>query len=524
MGLMERRSRIAACISLPLTTVVLTASWFSVQACGTAQGNAKRDTSQPASVPPAVPLSVLHSGVDSVFAAPGKSYDAGLLHRLFYGDLHRDLWRIPLKVEVLRLDTFAGGLTVQRLSGGNQTLGLRFIGRDGFVYQFRSIVKSPRSALSSPGRWTPVTAALEDQMAAQFPLAPMVVAQLTEAVGVLAAKPRPVVLPDDPRLGQYRAAFAGRMGWIEMRPETREGERPGFAGSVRIADTYSLYHELAMNPRSHVDARALLRARLIDLLIGDWDRHQDQWRWAGFVDGDRLRWEPIPRDRDWAFPHVDGALRILVSPFLPQYVGFSSKFPKIVRLTWETGPIDRILLSRLDRAEFNAVAREVSEKLTDDVLRNAVAVLPREYKETGDKILLSLRVRRDNLWRAAAHFYELLARDPGVRGTLKADSATITTDGRAVRLELHAIGSERLLLFDRTFRAGETKEVRLYLLDGDDRVVITGATALPLKFRIETGGNNDIVLDRTGGRNVEITGTRARSIPPLDTGYAPPQR
>ncbi len=37
-----------------------------------------------------------------------------------------------------------------------------------------------------------------------------------------------------------------------------------------------------------VDARAYLRARLMDVLIGDWDRHLEQWRWARYEnDGER---------------------------------------------------------------------------------------------------------------------------------------------------------------------------------------------------------------------------------------------
>jgi len=51
------------------------------------------------------------------------------------------------------------------------------------------------------------------------------------------------------------------MGWIEVRPDERPGDRPGFAGSSTIIGTEELYEELRENPRSFVNARALLRAR-----------------------------------------------------------------------------------------------------------------------------------------------------------------------------------------------------------------------------------------------------------------------
>ena len=55
-----------------------------------------------------------------------------------------------------------------------------------------------------------------------------------------------------------------------------------------------------------MDARAFLNARLFDLVIGDWDRHRGQWRWARFGDQPVTRWVPIPQDRDQAFIRYDG--------------------------------------------------------------------------------------------------------------------------------------------------------------------------------------------------------------------------
>jgi hypothetical protein len=51
----------------------------------------------------------------------------------------RDLWRVPVKVQVLDCDGYAGGLTVVRRGGGKQTFSLRMRGADGVLYNFRSI-------------------------------------------------------------------------------------------------------------------------------------------------------------------------------------------------------------------------------------------------------------------------------------------------------------------------------------------------------------------------------------------------
>jgi len=40
---------------------------------------------------------------------------------------------------------------------------------------------------------------------------------------------------------------------------------------------------------------------MLDLLIGDWDRHEDQWRWKVEKTKKKNIYSPIPRDRDQVF-------------------------------------------------------------------------------------------------------------------------------------------------------------------------------------------------------------------------------
>src|SRR4051794_2658678 len=61
----------------------------------------------------------------TVRMAAGPQYRAGWFHRLFFGTRYRQLWATPIEVEVLDLDTFAGGLRAARRGGGQQTKSLR---------------------------------------------------------------------------------------------------------------------------------------------------------------------------------------------------------------------------------------------------------------------------------------------------------------------------------------------------------------------------------------------------------------
>jgi hypothetical protein len=72
-----------------------------------------------------------------------------------------------------------------------------------------------------------------------------------------------------------------------------------------------------------VDSSEFFRARLLDLFLGDWDRHEDQWRWADTKKGSEKKYFAVPRDRDQVFHLTEGvfptsASRPWIAPYLPQ--------------------------------------------------------------------------------------------------------------------------------------------------------------------------------------------------------------
>src|SRR4249920_3916483 len=78
---------------------------------------------------------------ESTTVVAGASYKASGLHEWLFGKHYRALWITPIRVEVLNLGTFAGGLTPVKEGGGLQTQALRFTGADGKEYAFRSVNK-----------------------------------------------------------------------------------------------------------------------------------------------------------------------------------------------------------------------------------------------------------------------------------------------------------------------------------------------------------------------------------------------
>jgi len=426
-----------------------------------------------------------------------RDYEAGKFHRFLLGDGYRDLWRAAIEVEVLDLGTFAGGLTPIRRGGGKQTLSLTFQSPAGREWKFRSIDKDPSAVLSEDLRGTFVDTLVQDQVSAAHPLGPMLVDPLIEAVGILSAKHQLVYLPDDERLGQFRKAFGGTLGFMEPKSRAHPPVTPGFEGFHRLIDTVELWERLDEHPEEKVDARALLRARLFDLLINDFDRHKDQWQWARRT-GSQL-WEPVPEDRDQAFVSYSGPVMSIVRRVQPRLVDFGPRYPSIFGLTWQGRFIDRRHLAEMEWSQWEEAVSSLQTNLTDAVIDAAFLRLPEEYRQiTSDHTADALKSRLRRLPEAARHFYRQLAEDVEIHGSDKPEIVTVEpAENSMIRIRVARPNGETIFL--RRFDPRETKTARLYLKGQDDRVVrLPGTRAIDLRV---IGGKGDDELDdsQSGG-------------------------
>ena len=399
------------------------------------------------------------SAGDSIEIVPGAKYQAGGLHRTLLGNGYRDLWATPLRVQVLDLATFRGGLRPLKESGGNQTKSLRFVTPDGTEYVFRSVAKD---AVTFPPAFkgTVVQSIARDQVSSHFPVAGLVAAPILQAAGVLHVTPMLVVMPDDPRLGEFQSKFANRLGMIEEYP-TVPKNAPGFAGAVEIIGSDSLLVLIDSSSGEQVDARALLAARLMDMLLNDWDRHQGQWMWARMQPGPAAPWLPIARDRDKAFISYGGALPGMARLASPNLMSFDSTYPSVRGLTWNSLPFDRRMLSGLNKSVFDSVAATLAHKVTDSVIDAAVQALPVEYRSIQPLIAQTLKVRRDSLSVVADRFYFYLAPYVDIHASDVAEQATVTrVDDRFVVVQLQT-SDGNAYLFPPVRPRGNPRDTRL---------------------------------------------------------------
>jgi hypothetical protein len=312
-------------------------------------------------------------GSDSVVVVPGEIYKAGHFHETLLGKNYRDEWTAPIKVPVLNLRTFHGGLKPGKTGGGAQTVSLRFSAADGSDWVFRS-VKKKFSVLPAQYKGTIVWYIVRDQGSASHPLGAIATDPIQTAAGVLHPHPAVAMMPDDPLLGENQKEFAGMLGEMEERPEVPKNG-PAFAGASKIIGSDTLLDRLNTDPETRVNARALLTALEVDMLIGDNDRHPDQWKWAQFG-GHEAAWVPIAEDRDHAFVSYEGALMHMARIALPNLVTFNSSYPDPQALFANAIEFDRRVLGSLEKSVWDSVATSLQQKITDGVIDNALGTLP----------------------------------------------------------------------------------------------------------------------------------------------------
>lgn len=435
-------------------------------------------------------------GEDSVTVQASRKYGASGVHSFLLGDNYRDLWYKPITVPVLDLGKYAGGLTALEEGGNAQTRNLHLRGGDGREYVFRPVFKEVLE-LPDVFKRTLVEDIFADGLSASHPAATVLPNALLRASGLIHAEPELFVMPDDERLKEFRKNFAGKLGTMEEFPEDPKNTR-GFGGAVDIINSEDLLEHINEDASHRIDAHALLTARLVDLLIGDNDRHPGQWKWARFADGDTALWVPIPRDRDKAFVSYEGFLLNVARIALPRLVTYRN-VPQTASF-YNAVNFDRRLLVSLNRAAFDSTAKFLQRVITDSVIDAAIRSMPKEYQGVEPDLASRIRSRRDVLPRSADGYYRGLFTIVDLHGTDAADKATITrqADG-SVDIKLAAKGVTYL---DRRFETSDTREIRLYLHDGADSAIVTGDVPRSIPLWIVGGDGANALVDSStvGGR------------------------
>jgi hypothetical protein len=444
-----------------------------------------------------------------VRVSASEQYDAGPVHDFLLGENYRGTWSTEIEVPVFDLGSEKGGLRILQKGGGQQTLSLRLEARDGKEYTLRSIEKYPEKAVPEMFRGTFAQDLVQDQISASHPYAALVVPMLADAAGIYHTNPRVVYIPDDPRLGLYRKDFANTLALFEERPAGDWKESLFFGNSTNIVNTSKVLEKVQKDNKNQVDQDFVVRSRLFDLWIGDWDRHDDQWRWASFKEDKAELYRPIPRDRDQAFFLNDGVVPKIWSRkwALPKFEGFDNEINWASGLSFNARYFDRSFLNELEEKNWVDAAKELEGKLTDEVIEQAIRTWPEEiYKRDGEKVIRALKARRKALVHHARDHYAFLAREVDVPASDKDELFEVSRfpdgDVNVQIFNINKEGGKGRKFYERTFRFGETNEIRLYGRGGNDEFEVEGDARRSILVRIIGGDGSDSLRDKSHVRGL----------------------
>lgn len=434
----------------------------------------------------------------------------GKIYSAIWGKHYREEYGRLIEAKTVSLDTLYGGLSPIRSGGGHQTNSLRMEDPEGRQYMMREVRKGALRFLQSVAfkdqyvqddlEDSYTEALVMDFYTTAFPYGALAIGVLSDAIGVLHANPALYYVPKQKALGRYNDRYGDALYLIEERVTDDHGRVESFAHSDVIISTSDVLEELKRRDEATIDERLYIRSRLFDMLLGDWDRHADQWRWAdmGKKDGKTL-YKPIPRDRDQVFSNFDGPFLGLVTRMIPGVRMMQTYTPEIRSLKWfnvEPFPLDMAILNKHSLEDWQEEAAYISERIDEETVDKAFAHLPEEMDRTTlEKVRSVLLQRKEHLPEIAETYYHMLKKHPVVYGTEKDDYFIITRKkGGVTRLEAYRIiqGKNEQKFIDLTFNRDETREIWLYGLDDDDVFEIKGEGDALIPIRIIGGQNNDV--------------------------------
>ena len=391
--------------------------------------------------------------------------------------------------------------------GGKQTNSLRLATTDNKEYVMRSITKDVSRGIPYPfNQMALVTYLFKDNYLGSHPFAPLTVPTLADAVKVYHANPEIFYIPKQPQLGADNDLFGNEVYIVEERASKKWPELASFGNAEKFVSTPDLTEKLAKNHHHHVDQNWVARSRLFDVLIGDFDRHGDQWRWAVTeVDDDQKIYRPIPRDRDQAFSKYDGFVVKLLSPYnalLRQLADYDEPVKNYKWATYNSRHFDHSFINELSLEEWQKEAAFMQTHLTDEVITTAFSHLPTKvYDASAPIIINSLKARRADLPNIAIGMYKQLAKKINITGSAKREYfEVIREDNEHTKITVFALnksGEKKEKLYHRLIKTSETKQVFLYGLGGDDIFHISGSVDKSIKLEVVGGSGNDQFINES---------------------------
>ncbi|WP_299182750.1 metallophosphoesterase, partial [uncultured Chryseobacterium sp.] len=450
---------------------------------------------------------------------PEKLTKKGSIYRWLWGEHYRKYYGLPIEAPVANIAELNGGYTPFREGGGNQSNSLRLMSQDGQEFVMRGVRKSAvrflnnmafkKSTFGNELNNTFPEKFLLDFYTTNHPFTPFAVGNMADKINLFHSNPKLYYIPKQYALGEYNNNYGDEMYMIEERFSSDAKTLQWLDNAKDIISTDDLLKNLTKSYKYSVDQESYIRARIFDMLIGDWDRHSDQWKWAEYEKGDKVIYKPIPRDRDQAFSKYDGmAFKVIMNiPAIRHMKTFKDDIKNVKWLNMEPYPLDLIFLKGAEQEDWILQAKYIQEHLTDKDIDEAFNNLPKEVKdETIADIQAKLKARKAKLQDYATQYFDVLQEKVPLAGTVNPDKFVIIKNGNSVEVRQYKLDKNKEnaeLVFEKTYDDTKTKELWIYGLEDDDIYEVSGDGKPKMNIRLIGGYNHD-TYNIVNGSKVKI--------------------
>lgn len=446
----------------------------------------------------------------TVIVKLSEIYNRGSFMQFLMGENYRNIWSTQVELDVFDIGSEKGGLSILKRGGGQQTRSIRVEDSLGRQFVLRSVNKYVEKALGENMRNTIAVDVLQDGISASHPFSSLTIPKLADAAGVMHTNPKIVWVPEDPRLGVYKEEMANGVFLFEERPAGNRKDVASFGNSKKIVNTAKVIKNTQKSQKHSVDQEAVVRARLFDILINDWDRHDDQWRWASFKEDKKTIYRPIPRDRDQVYFVNEGVAMWIATQMYPlrKFQGFDHEIKDLNGLTFNGRFFDRSFITEPSMETWIRITEDIQSNITDEVIHEAIMKLPSNiYDSTGADIESKLKSRRNDLMKYSKKYYLRLSKAVDIVGTDDRELFNVERlENGNTNITVYALSNKKGKLqeqmYSRSFKHDETNEIRLYGLGGKDKFNISGYGKKGIKVRIIGGKGKDSIVDNSRVRGL----------------------
>ena len=435
-----------------------------------------------------------------------ETKQVGGIHNALLGEHWREIYRQDYDFPVLDLAEFQGGMTILKRGGGNQTNSLRMEDKDGRQYTMRALTKDASRFIPYPFNQLQATNFLvKDNFLSTHPFTPLAIPKMGDAANIYHTNPKLYYIPKQPVLDVHNDVFGDEVYLVEERPSKEWEDQKTFGTPDDIMSTYDVAEKIKKGYKHRIDQKWTVRTRLFDMLIGDWDRHDDQWRWSEIEEGEMHIYRPIPRDRDQAFSKYDGAITAvarLYAPFLRQLVKYKPELGNMKWASWSPRHFDAAFLNELSLEDWLEQAKYIQDNVTDEVIEEAFREMPEAaYNLSAGELIPILKQRRANLQDFARDLYMYLAKEVTIIASEKKDYIeVIREDDERTTVYIYDMskeGGKDEKMYQRTFNRSETNEIYIYGLNGDDFFIVKGDVNKSIKINLIGGLDEDEFKDES---------------------------